>query len=154
MTSPFSSKRSELADHGIDWRARFHHHHGDPRFFERPDKFLQRASRLNVFSFGASRGEFFRHFRRAIKHGNRKTLGFHVQDEILAHDPQTDQANITLIRVHFGISFCGCSIEKEHFSEQSHLMANVVCEISVTEAPLTGAENDVAEAGAIVDFWV
>lgn len=31
-------------------------------------------------------------------------------------------------------------------------MANVVCEISVTEAPLTGAENDVAEAGAIVDF--
>ena len=31
-------------------------------------------------------------------------------------------------------------------------MANVVCEISVTEAPLTTAENDVAEAGAIVDF--
>lgn len=32
-------------------------------------------------------------------------------------------------------------------------MANVVCEISVTQVPLTPRENDVAGAGAIVDFW-
>jgi molybdopterin synthase catalytic subunit len=32
-------------------------------------------------------------------------------------------------------------------------MANVVCEISVTEAPLAGQVSDVAGAGAFVDFW-
>jgi molybdopterin synthase catalytic subunit len=32
-------------------------------------------------------------------------------------------------------------------------MANVVCEISVTEAPLAASGSDVAGAGAIIDFW-
>ena len=32
-------------------------------------------------------------------------------------------------------------------------MANVVCEISVTQAPLATDRSDVAGAGAVVDFW-
>ena len=32
-------------------------------------------------------------------------------------------------------------------------MANVVCEISVTQAPLAARVNDIAGAGAVVDFW-
>jgi len=32
-------------------------------------------------------------------------------------------------------------------------MANVVCEISVTQAPLAASGSDVAGAGAVVDFW-
>jgi molybdopterin synthase catalytic subunit len=32
-------------------------------------------------------------------------------------------------------------------------MPNVVCEISVTEAPLAVLGSDVAGAGAIIDFW-
>src|SRR5207248_3894905 len=32
-------------------------------------------------------------------------------------------------------------------------MANVVCEISVTQAPLGARVNDIAGAGAVVDFW-
>ena len=32
-------------------------------------------------------------------------------------------------------------------------MANVVCEILVTEAPLVASGSDVASAGAIIDFW-
>lgn len=32
-------------------------------------------------------------------------------------------------------------------------MANVVCEISVTQAPLPTERSDVAGAGAVVDFW-
>ena len=32
-------------------------------------------------------------------------------------------------------------------------MANVVCEISVTEAPLAAQASDVPGAGAFVDFW-
>ena len=32
-------------------------------------------------------------------------------------------------------------------------MANVVCEISVTQAPLAAPASDIAGTGAIVDFW-
>ena len=32
-------------------------------------------------------------------------------------------------------------------------MANVVCEISVTQAPLVAPGSDVASAGAVIDFW-
>ena len=32
-------------------------------------------------------------------------------------------------------------------------MANVVCEILVTQAPLSARRSDVAGAGAVVDFW-
>ena len=32
-------------------------------------------------------------------------------------------------------------------------MANVVCEISVTQAPLVAPGSDVASAGAFIDFW-
>ena len=32
-------------------------------------------------------------------------------------------------------------------------MANVVCEISVTQVPLAIPASDIARAGAIVDFW-
>jgi molybdopterin synthase catalytic subunit len=32
-------------------------------------------------------------------------------------------------------------------------MANVVCEISVTQAPLPTWASDIADAGAVVDFW-
>lgn len=32
-------------------------------------------------------------------------------------------------------------------------MANVVCEISVTQAPLSAPGSDVVGAGAVIDFW-
>ena len=53
------------------------------------------------FPFGASGGELLRDLSRAIEDRDRKPLRFHVQDEILAHDREADQANITLIRIHF-----------------------------------------------------
>jgi molybdopterin synthase catalytic subunit len=32
-------------------------------------------------------------------------------------------------------------------------MANVVCEISVTQAPLSAQASDIRSAGAVIDFW-
>src|SRR5262245_21249812 len=49
--------------------------------------------------------------------------------------------------------FVAVQRRKSHCSEQFKRMANVVCEISVTESPLVARENNVAGAGAIVDFW-
>src|SRR5262245_48852874 len=44
-------------------------------------------------------------------------------------------------------------LRTNHCNEQFKGMANVVCEISVTEAPLAAPAGDIAGAGAVVDFW-
>ena len=46
-----------------------------------------------------------------------------------------------------------CKLEAIHSTEQFKRMANVVCEISVTQAPLASRTSDIAGAGAILDFW-
>src|ERR1043165_7593883 len=65
------------------------------------DEFFYRAGRPDIFSPGPSRGEFVSDFGGAIENGDGKTLRFHVENEVLAHHRQTDQANIGLIRAHF-----------------------------------------------------
>ena len=82
-------------------------------FLSAPTNSSSVLGRLNVFSLAAFSDKFFRDLSGAIEHRDRKTFRFHVQDEIFAHDTETDQANITLIRVHFCISYCGCSTQKE-----------------------------------------
>src|SRR5438874_6581625 len=42
---------------------------------------------------------------------------------------------------------------RSHCSEQFKRMANLVCEISVTQAPLAERVSDIGGAGAVVDFW-
>jgi molybdopterin synthase catalytic subunit len=48
--------------------------------------------------------------------------------------------------------FVAAQIRINHCSEQFKRMANVVCEISVTQAPLAVRESGTASAGAVVDF--
>jgi molybdopterin synthase catalytic subunit len=49
--------------------------------------------------------------------------------------------------------FVAAQFRISHCSEQFKRMANVVCEISVTQAPLAARASDFACAGAVVDFW-
>jgi hypothetical protein len=56
---------------------------------------------MNVFPLTPSSSKFIRYFRRAVEHRDRKTLRFHVQGQVLAHDRKANQSNITLIRIHF-----------------------------------------------------
>jgi molybdopterin synthase catalytic subunit len=96
-------------------------------------------------------------FFRAIEDSDRESLRFHIKDEVLAHDGQPDQPNITLIRAHFGISFEEADPAWQ-FSGHGELMANPVCEVFLTEAPLDAGRasiDDLAidvECGAIVEF--
>jgi molybdopterin synthase catalytic subunit len=53
----------------------------------------------------------------------------------------------------FVSSFVAAQLRINHCSEQFKRMANVVCEISVTKAPLSARVIDIAGAGAVVDFW-
>jgi molybdopterin synthase catalytic subunit len=49
--------------------------------------------------------------------------------------------------------FVAAQLRISHCNEQFKRMANVVCEISVTQAPLAARATDIAGAGAVVDFW-
>ena len=68
---------------------------------ESSDELLHRARRHNVLPLRFARGEFIGDFRRPVEHGHGKSLRFHVEDEVFAHDRETDQPDIALIRVHF-----------------------------------------------------
>src|SRR6266446_4314277 len=92
----------ELSDDRINGRAGFHHDHRFAWAFEGADEFLRRACRSNIFSFAATGRKFLGDFRGAIENGDGKFFGFHVENEIFAHHRQADEANITLIRSHFG----------------------------------------------------
>ena len=100
----FLEQRRDFADHHIDRFAGLDHHHDFARLLQRAQQLLDRAGRLNVFSFRSFGGKFLRDFPGAIEDGDGKPLRFHVQDQVFAHDRETDQSDITLIRAHFSIS--------------------------------------------------
>src|SRR4051812_11909398 len=68
---PFFQNRCQLANHGINWRTRFHHDHRLARSLKSADKFLQRFAADDVLSLGAAVNKFFRDRRSSIinRHG-------------------------------------------------------------------------------------
>src|SRR5436305_4328597 len=82
---------------------------------------------------------------------DRTPFRFHVQDEVLAHHGQADEANITLIRGHFVFV---ASAQELHCNGRFKDMANSVSQVLLTEARLEAPKEDVdLSAGAVVDFW-
>jgi hypothetical protein len=96
----FFEKGSELTNDGVNRAAGFDHDLRLSRFLKRAYEFLHRARRLNIFSLGASSREFVGNFGGTIENGDAESFRFHVQDKVLAHYGESDQANITLIRGH------------------------------------------------------
>ena len=97
----FLEKRHELVDDRVHRCAGLDHDHRLARALQRADKLLHRARRAECFSLRFSRGEFIGDFSRPVEDSDLKALRFHVEDEIFAHHSETDEADITLIRVHF-----------------------------------------------------
>src|SRR5207237_10672610 len=59
---------------------------------------------LAVFSMSFAGASLHGDLPGRIVQGDGESLGFHVEDEVLAHDGEADQSDITLIRAHFRIS--------------------------------------------------
>src|SRR4030088_1940215 len=130
-----------MIDDLIDRRTGLDHDHGFARPRGRPNEFFHRLRGDNVFSFRFGGGEFLRHFGGAVEDGDRESFGFHVEDEVLAHDSEADEANITLRRDHFGYWYLT-------------RMTALVCEVLLTEKALVSPDEIAGEeTGAIVDFW-
>ena len=103
------------------------------------DEFLHRPRGPDVFPLGFAGREFLGDLRRAIEDGDGETLRLHVEDEVFAHDGEADQANITLLRVHFAyLLFSGARQSILYLTR----MANSVCEVLLTRAPLVVARGE------------
>src|SRR6476646_7394524 len=98
----FLKDGDELADDRIDGRAGLDHDHGFARPCEGADKLLHRGGGLDVFTFPTAGGELLRDRGGPIKDGDAEALRLHVEDQVFAHDGEADEANIALIRFHFG----------------------------------------------------
>src|SRR5438552_10813207 len=155
----FFEKGSELADDRVDRRTGLDHDHCFPRFLERADEFLHRPRWLNIFAFGFSVRELLRHLPGSIEHSDGEPFRFHVENEVLAHHGQADEANITLICGHFVFV---ASARELHCNQRFKGMANSVSQVLLTKAPLEAPKEAVdpstslrtsLAAGAVVDFW-
>src|SRR4029077_14047485 len=97
---------------------------------------LHRSAGRDRFIFGATSSELFRYFKSAIEGSDGKAFRGHIKDKIFAHDREADQANITLIRAHFGISLSKTARAGTQCSGQLERMANPVCEVLLIETEL------------------
>jgi hypothetical protein len=99
-----------LIDHRIHGRTRLHHDLRFARALQRSDKIRERLGEDEILPLPAARLEVFDDFDRAVENSNVESSRFHVEDEILAHDGETDEADITSAHVQFDLANKGFSI--------------------------------------------
>ena len=97
----FLEQRRELVDDCVHRRTGLDHDHRLPWSLQRGEEFLHRARRHDIFPLGLTGCKLVGHIGGPVKNGHGKSLRFHVEDEVLAHDGQADQSDITLLRAHF-----------------------------------------------------
>src|SRR6185369_14639516 len=90
-----AEQRLEFGDELVDSGTSLDHHHDPPRRFEATDQFLQRVTAGQLFA-GIAFEEIVHLADRAVEHGDMKAVVFHVEDEILTHDGEPDETNVTL----------------------------------------------------------
>ena len=94
--------RKELLDEFVHGLTSFDHDHDAAGFLEEADHFLNRMRADDMGAFGFF-GDKFVHFGDgAVEGDHRVAVVVHVEDEILAHDGQTNQCNV---RFRFHVQF-------------------------------------------------
>ena len=88
-------QRYELFDHRIDRRAGLDHNHHFARSFQICDKLFERTRPNDVLALRATSDEVVDLGCRAIENGDGVATRFNIEDEILAHDGQADQAKVS-----------------------------------------------------------
>ena len=91
---------NELLDHGIHGAAGLDHDHGLAGTGEGGDELLEGLGRDDVLPLGAALGELLGHGRGAVVDADGEALALHVEDEVLAHDGEADEADVALLGAH------------------------------------------------------
>ena len=92
--------RRQMRDHLVDRVAGLDHQHHAARLLQHLHQFLDRV-RAHHLRAGGFVGDEVIHLRDgAIKNGYAIAVVVHVQNEVLAHYRETDEADITSFRLH------------------------------------------------------
>src|SRR5688572_27704962 len=92
--------RDQTLDYLVDCLTGLYHQHHSPRFFQRLNQFLDRVRSYDLCSSGFLFDEFVYLGDGSIKYSHAVTMVVHVQDQVLAHDSQTDQSDVTTFFLH------------------------------------------------------
>jgi hypothetical protein len=87
--------RQQMFDHLIDTLARLHHQHRAARPLQQPDELLDGVGSGDLGPFGFVGQKVIHLGNSAVVHGHLEAMIVHVEDQILSHDSQADQADIT-----------------------------------------------------------
>ena len=98
----FLKQRNELFDDGVHGGTRLHHDHRLAGPCEGSDEFLECLGGNDPLSLGAALRELLGHGRGAVENADGESLALHVEDEVLAHDGEADEADVALIAAHNG----------------------------------------------------
>ena len=88
--------RQDLPDQVVHRLAGFDHEHDAARALEQAGQFGQRMGADDLRALGFAAEKLIHPGDRAVEHGHGEAVVIHVEDEVLAHDGQTDQSNISL----------------------------------------------------------
>ena len=91
--------REELFDEFVHGFAGLDEHHHAARLLEHGNHFRDRVRAEDFGALGLVGEERVHFFRGAVVSDDGEAVVVHVEDEILAHDGQTDQCDVTL-RLH------------------------------------------------------
>src|SRR5262249_10560825 len=90
-------QRRELLDHSIDRRTGLDHDLGLARTLEGFDELIERFCENEIFALPAPGLELVYDIDRSIVNRDRETPAFHVQNQVFAHDGESDEANVSLL---------------------------------------------------------
>ena len=103
MMSPCFEMRQQLLDHLVDRVAGLDHQHDAARPLQQLDQLFDRVRADDLRALRLVVDELVHLGDGAVEHGHLVAVVVHVQDQVLAHDGQADQADITT-RVRHRIS--------------------------------------------------
>ena len=88
------SNKAKLLDDRVHGRTGFHHQHDLARCGEAGRQFLHRVGAANGFALGAAGQKFVDLVGGAVVGGNGEAFIGHVQDQVFAHDGETNEAYV------------------------------------------------------------
>ena len=119
---PLFEKGNKLINNRIDGCSCLDHDHSLAWTGQRSDELFESLGRMDPFSLGATFGEFLSHSQSPVVNTDGETFAFHIEDQILAHHGEADQADITLGITHNYLKF-RLSERRENTISKERLLA-------------------------------
>src|SRR5271165_745299 len=93
-------KGQQLLDHLIDGVAGLDHHHDAAWAFQRADQLFDSVGANNRRPRGFMLNKIVDLGDSAVEDGNFVSMVVHIKDQVLPHDGEADESDVTTLRLH------------------------------------------------------